>query len=173
MKLRNGLKVLLATVVISVTSSASAAFITTDWKAEGDRMVMTDEETGIEWLKLPQTFGLSVGEVRNNAYFDGWDIAQRDEVYSLVQRARAGDYTQFNTTVTESNYLASYAIYDFGDGTYKMAGIATNGVSYAQYGTFTENYSREDFGVWLKSDGGLTYSSINDPSWYGCVQEKA
>ncbi|BCV27700.1 hypothetical protein [Shewanella algae] len=45
---------ILATGLIS--AQANAAFVETDWKAQGDGLATLDTDTGIEWLDVSETY---------------------------------------------------------------------------------------------------------------------
>lgn len=55
---------------------AEASFIKTDWQVAGDRKAVLDSTTGIEWLNLTQTNGLSVNQVISqlDTTFKGWRL---------------------------------------------------------------------------------------------------
>ena len=88
MKLRNGLKLLVATVAISVTSSASAGFLSLDWKDAGDNKATLHEETGIEWLKLETTANKSLDYVKSElgvgGVYEGWRLPTAQEVADIT-----------------------------------------------------------------------------------------
>ena len=73
-------------ILISITSiSASAGLISTDWKEANDELVTLDEATGIEWLDLTETMGLSINEVSEllDTTYLGWRLPTFDEVLNL------------------------------------------------------------------------------------------
>jgi hypothetical protein len=62
--------------------SASAEFIKTDWKEVGDNLAVVDKGTGLEWLNLSQTDGMSISQVDTllSTTFYGWRFPSRNEV---------------------------------------------------------------------------------------------
>ena len=70
---------------------ANAELIETDWKAGGDALATLHEETGLEWLDLTQTDGMSIDQVAaqtgEGGSFEGWRIATFDEIDTFVRYA--------------------------------------------------------------------------------------
>ncbi|MFQ3188914.1 MAG: hypothetical protein ACI936_000034 [Paraglaciecola sp.] len=69
--------------------SASAQLISTDWKNTGDKLATLDESTGIEWLDLTQTDGMSIDTAEGllSSRFEGWRLPTRSEVTELMVNA--------------------------------------------------------------------------------------
>jgi hypothetical protein len=69
--------------------SASAQLISTDWKSTGDKLATLDESTGIEWLDLTQTDGMSIDTAEGllSSRFEGWRLPTRSEVTQLMVNA--------------------------------------------------------------------------------------
>ncbi|MFQ3188928.1 MAG: hypothetical protein ACI936_000048 [Paraglaciecola sp.] len=69
--------------------SASAQLIPTDWKNTGDKLATLDESTGIEWLDLTQTDGMSIDTAESllSSRFEGWRLPTRSEVTQLMVNA--------------------------------------------------------------------------------------
>jgi len=70
-------KKILTFAAIAVFSSVSQAeIVDTDWKSEGDALAFVDTDTGIEWLKLDYTAGMTIEE---GLSIDGWRLATASE----------------------------------------------------------------------------------------------
>ena len=190
MKLRNGLKLLVATIAISLTSSASAAFISTDWKTDGDGKVTLHEETGIEWLDITETHGMSVDAFRDTSggEYAGWRLPTQEEISQLFNDYfnASGAFSPSNETyLGVSQQAAESFMFLFGeslfsgdhifnayhtgdvDGSAYLSTVRYGGSDYVyanQKKSFTTDESRTNGGVFLVSDGGASYSSINDPT---------
>jgi hypothetical protein len=69
--------------------SANAELIATDWKTSGDTLATLDESTGIEWLDLTQTDGMSIDTAEGllSSTFAGWRLPTRSEVTQLMANA--------------------------------------------------------------------------------------
>jgi hypothetical protein len=117
--------------------SASAELVATDWKYTGDSRATLDDQTGIEWLDLTQTDGMSIDQAENllSSTFAGWRLPTRSEVTQLMVNAfpsaaenmKGGgswgyvdstmdnkvDYfrTLFGSTVANSSYNYTYGIF--------------------------------------------------------------
>lgn len=172
---------------------ANAALIATDWKTQSDSLVALDEDTGIEWLKLSQTDGLSIDQVtaRLDGQFAGWRLPTRSEVIALMNNAFpevffdeiSGRFTDAsvstNSMINFQNMLGktgthvSYGQYVNDEieekGGYKVL-LAGAYYKYSSKSIYSHNsialdtsYVNAQFGVYLVSDGGTTISSINNP----------
>jgi hypothetical protein len=84
------LSTIFAVSTIALASmSASAQLIPTDWKNTGDKLATLDESTGIEWLDLTQTDGMSIDTAESllSSRFEGWRLPTRSEVTQLMVNA--------------------------------------------------------------------------------------
>ena len=72
---------------LAVPFSASAAIISVDWKTSGDNLVTRDTVSGLDWLDLTETNGLSYdyvgGQLTAGGQFAGWHVANGLEVVDL------------------------------------------------------------------------------------------
>ena len=70
--------------MLFITSTAQAGFLETDWLVTGDSKATLHEETGIEWLKLTETTGLSVNQVIAQTdvggKYAGWRIPTAQDI---------------------------------------------------------------------------------------------
>lgn len=157
-------KILTSLAILLASTSASAELISSDWLAGGDNRVVLDTETGIEWLDMSETRGMDISDLIDNSVFDGWSVGGEQEVISFMNSIISdGTFRDFNSMTHNGNSFNSYSLYLRDAGNYAMAGFVLDGRSYLNYGSYTDSNNRSDFGIWLKSDGGLTISSINDP----------
>lgn len=176
--------------LLALSLSSNAAFINTDWKVAGDAQAVLHEETGIEWLNVTHTMGMSIDEVTGemNGQFSGWrlpSIAEINEMYSDffnihgqlsdtavnyvgVPEAVASQYISlFGETYSSGdhysivNHLGSVEGYTYQS--YVRYGGSDILYGNREYGSNTAG-SAYNVGVFLVSDGGTTLSSQNDPS---------
>jgi len=182
-------KRVLALAAVALFSSVSQAEILhTDWKAEGDQLAFVDTDTGIEWLKLDYTAGMTISQ---GLSIDGWRLATASEVEELVYHIIPSFFTSTNNYNSYTNYvdatewsnwtsLMGVTGYDYGRnwsfGQYLTdEGLQT--AAGADYWYQSQYYPSRLFkldsgsdaktsysGVYLVSDGGTTLSSINNPS---------
>ncbi|MFQ3188915.1 MAG: hypothetical protein ACI936_000035 [Paraglaciecola sp.] len=87
MKLRS--TIFAVSTLALASMSASAQLISTDWKSTGDKLATLDESTGIEWLDLTQTDGMSIDTAESylSSRFEGWRLPTRSEVTQLMVNA--------------------------------------------------------------------------------------
>jgi len=70
---------------------AHAEFVEIDWKVEGDASASLDTSTSIEWLRLSETKGMSISEVKaemslgEQSAFYGWRLPTEHEVESMME----------------------------------------------------------------------------------------
>lgn len=113
---------LLALVVsLSISSVANAGFVSLDWKVDGDEQATLHEETGVEWLKLSVTDGLSVQAVKSElgvgGLYEGWRLPtlyEVVEVYNYLWDTELGERESYSRDVVSSRAGgdAAFAIYD-------------------------------------------------------------
>jgi hypothetical protein len=188
MKLKNTL--VAATLSLFITS-AHAGFVHTDWKAEGDNAATLHEDTGIEWLKLTNTFMMSIEQVSSNAEFDGWRLPTPTEVNTLMNSILGLDFVVGEKTYrapTSGNKQAwagpawNPLLGAIRDGNYYSTGahldgndeLTSTGVVYQSsfgnstiihdYEPYPDGKERHYRGVFLVSDGGTTLSSRQNPN---------
>jgi hypothetical protein len=204
--------------LLLLSNAAQAELVAGDWLSEGDSQVTIDTDTGIEWLKLNNTSGMSVNQViaelGRDGDFEGWRLPTSEEVQALIETVlpthtwndasttthysykgygqksstdyaktwiEVLGYTNETPTPTTANWAIethSYGLHVEDDG-----GVAMTGVLWQQshnrgndyYTTLLfDDWVNSNFdmdwtngnrlGVFLVSDGGVTLSSINDPS---------
>ncbi len=183
---------------------ASAGFVNSDVDVLGDAKATLHEETGIEWLKLESTVGMSIDDVQSalqsGGSLEGWRLPRFEEVSFMVDSllssvpfngrqnvilssSFSGVSENFIFKMGLTNYLAfggsvnraySKGLYINENGDTVLSGTVrerkgstmTNMYFYdgLENASYTTSYSDSTTGVFLVSDGGLTLSSINDPS---------
>jgi hypothetical protein len=179
--------------LLSITASlmaplAQAELVETDWKADGDSLATLDTETGIEWLDLTETLGMSLTYVESETgvggIFEGWRLptsAEIDVFYDLIVDptvvTKSGKTTSneliddvelfvslLGNTSNDST-VRSYGLYYRDSGAVRSAGVARTNEAYINYShdVFTADLEHALYGVWLVSDGGETLSSLNNP----------
>ncbi|APD91958.1 hypothetical protein BM525_18930 (plasmid) [Alteromonas mediterranea] len=183
----------LAATMLCVTAplSAHADFVHTDWLTEGDEKATLHEETGIEWLKVDNTLGMSIDEVLaetgEGALYDGWRLPTAQEVLgyweaifegsSVLDDPQGGRYTYSAYTpqaqgwveftgLSTSSPIRSYGMGYRLDGQVSFFGISRTSSSTSYWNgheAYDEATVNQYAGVLLVSDGGVTLSSINDP----------
>ena len=178
-------------VTAAVSAPAHADFFHTDWKTEGDKLAVVDTDTGLEWLKIDATLGRSYNDVMAslNDEFAGWRLPTNDEVTDMFNNMLGdpyGDQVVVNTHTTNGiaaadrdifrEYMATedstmssriYGWYVNGNGSNSQAGGGLWDGTFYTYYTYSSGQAtrgRANTGVYLVSDGGTTYSSINNPS---------
>lgn len=163
---------------------AQAAFVPTDWKADGDTKASLDTDSGLEWLDVSLTDSMSISQVQSllTSTYAGWRLPTYDEVQQMFRNVfgvtqdrnwnllvDGNDYATFlnNFGFTHSNYV-SYGTYLSADGMTVYAG----GAGGDAYGKIYTNYTYGNTidsgviyaGVFLVSDGGTTLSSMSNPT---------
>jgi hypothetical protein len=191
----NNLKKIALISVLALSSvAANAEFIKGDWETVNDNLSVIDTETGIEWLSLTETGGMSFNQVMTqlNTTFLGWRLPSADEVNQMMVSITPN--VNYSSTFISGAASNNQDAYDFLD----AFGVTKGGFftkSYGKYindnkskygnsdlfiaGAYTYSSGRGfylnstdsgmddstlDTGVFLVSDGGITLASINDPS---------
>ncbi len=121
---------LTAALLVGTSGMAQAEFIKGDWSTVGDQLSVVDTETGIEWLSLTQTVGMSIDEVASqlDTTYAGWRLPTSDEVEQIFawtfnefspDTILNDGHTVFQQNSTRwnaaSRLIASYMISSFGE----------------------------------------------------------
>jgi hypothetical protein len=182
----NFFKIILVSCILLSTGMANAGFVATDWKVSGDSKATLDESSGKEWLDLTETAYRSINQVSNllDSDYLGWRLPTRVEVNNLIQNMFP--LHTFNDGSSHAYNLPNNATYRYLLGSLQYgarglymndeinerggtpvlwASIDSNGWVYEDMDVSSSlDYRRGDYGVWLVNDGGVTLTSINDPS---------
>lgn len=175
--------ILLAGSLVLLSAGANAEFIQSDYRESGDNLVVLDQVTGIEWLSLYETDGLSyeqgatLREEGGRLY--GWRTPTYSEYASMLtsffSKELSDAHLNFNiseedrikwTTFFGQTYhdrSAGYITKANGDTSISGA-FHNNTVIGASYSNYSEKIAYDHYGTYLVSDGGLTFSSKNQPS---------
>lgn len=157
--------------------SASAEVINTDWLMEGDNLVISDLDTGLEFLSLNATVNMSYNQVAAllDTTYAGWSFATGEDVTSLLENLLE-DYGGYSTVasiniydiyITEVNDILGG--YDIGNSYYSLGYIGGEGNVTTVYGVISSttgyksnnNYAHTSYtkdvvsnqkGVWLVRD---------------------
>ena len=172
---------------MALTPIANAELVQTHWKVEGDNLSMLDTLSGKEYLSFSQTRDYNLESITSelNGKFSGWRIASYDEIKGLLSSYIKG--YDFEQSLAWSNSLTlggqdkenALLLRSLMRPSSTFDGHYSTGLHYDQEGLETSSgvnsWSGADMGfdidqkyaytaVWLVSDGGTTYSSIQDPS---------
>jgi hypothetical protein len=156
-----------------ISTSSHAAFVDTDWKVQGDALSTLDEDTGIEWLKLTQTIGMSINTVQSllDTSYAGWRLPTRAEVnqamFSVTGLAAVNnginEYDQIGTTY-ENKARAFHAAFGslvnirtvtFSEGHYLNTDVSQGGTEVLMTGAHYVNTSYQRgrlFDDWDRGD---------------------
>ena len=97
-----------ALLSLAMSSQASAGIISLDWQNDGDNLASLHEETGIEWLKISQTAGMSISQVTaqldDGGLFDGWRLPTFDEVNTITAYTYGNRYGHNDVETSRTNY---------------------------------------------------------------------
>lgn len=160
----------LAFIAASLSFQATAAFLPTDWKLQGDSLATLDTESGLEWLDLTQTDGKSINQVKDllSTSLSGWRFPTVSEVDRMM-RNFVGTAMNFDNATNGSIYVhgpgnpirgafstlfgsshsdnrgTSFAYFSFGlytgtDGTIRQAGVEFSGYDTGRNNYFYNNY---------------------------------
>jgi hypothetical protein len=101
-------------LLLSVTST-QAALVETDWNNTGDGLATLDTDTGIEWLDLTQTDGMSINQAEGltSSTFSGWRLPTRAEVTQMMVNAFSSEASRVQGSGWWS--VTSNASYDEAD----------------------------------------------------------
>lgn len=145
------------TMVMALSGTANADYMSLDWKAEGDQLAFLDIDSGIEWLKLDQTVGMTFNEVSaelgEGGLFEGWRLPTASEVESIVTSLTGYDTNQYRVN-SSYNSAAVQSLYvdfveQFGWGKKTLTGSSWN---------VEHNYV--SFGLYQNADQEVSMSGV-------------
>lgn len=125
-----------------ISTQASAAFVSTDWKVVGDAKATLDTSTGMEWLKITHADNKSrdfvLSETQSGGQYAGWRIPTLAEVRVLFNTlyfdySLTGNSTFRSTTTTSGYWNDAKRFYDlFGQTDWRLQNGAyiTHGIAY-------------------------------------------
>ncbi|MCW8854171.1 MAG: hypothetical protein OQK72_05690, partial [Gammaproteobacteria bacterium] len=65
-----------AATALTMSTSVNAAIISVDWQSAGDNLITQDTDSGLEWLDLTVTNGVSLSEIYAQldvgGTYEGW-----------------------------------------------------------------------------------------------------
>jgi len=80
-----------AVTALILSTNVNAALVAADRFVSGDGLITQDTETGLEWLDLTETVGMSynsvTSELGDGGLFEGWRYATAVETFSLFDSA--------------------------------------------------------------------------------------
>lgn len=158
--------------------SASAEIINTDWLEVDDGLAFTETTSGLTFLDLTETLGMSISEVKAelDTTYAGWSLASEDQVATMLTNllADAEGYTYETTSGVgtvgavedemyffdvmggnDSSFYYVYAYVEAEDGGVSRYGIRfshTYAYTVYDYQDFTQTYSNALYGTWLVLD---------------------
>ena len=145
-----------AALSLTLMGTASAELLRTDWKTEGDSQIITDIDTGIEWLRLSNTHGMSINQVlaetQKGGAFYGWRLPTSSEVQQMMEHV----YVNVNFNDEGSTNASGYAWYtggsDYATGA-RNTWRDTLGYRYYSTGSGTNaNYYYVGYGLYLNDE---------------------
>jgi hypothetical protein len=179
-------------MTFSVSQIAHADLVATDWSQSGDSKATLDTDTGLEWLDLSSTAGLSYNQVMSDINFDGWRIPTFDEVITLAIGAFSNYFALPVTSIQNGAYYTQNK--SNSSGTYQFISLLGTTIGNGNSGYYIDqnngngytlgvgrgssstrltintlrlvdyDYRSGSVGMFLVSDGGTTLSSQLDPS---------
>jgi hypothetical protein len=184
---------LCAALLTSMLSfGASAELIHSDWKTAGDGLTTIDTSTGLEFLKLTETEGISVNQVKSelDSTYLGWHFATKVEAFQFMESAFPGlnlsgiENTPTNLLTFSGNFQDRIAFYDVnalyekksnsygfiynGSQAPTITGTDTNVLmnQLRIFSNHSQGYSNDSSGLyystWLVKDAGYTFNVSRD-----------
>lgn len=178
-------KISLAFMLLTMSLASQAEIVSGDYIEAGDQKVSLDSQTGLEWLSITETAGFSINEISeliSEGSYEGFRLATESEIrdvwdyffYVESQRLKENGLEEYYDTFgyvywASGTVKFSYGLVDKEDG----SGVALYGnrsdgkQSYFDYQgqPYDLNHAHDAYGVYLVSEGGYTYSNLNDESY--------
>lgn len=161
-----------ALLLSALSFSAQSEVINTDWESTGDNKVITDTTTGLEFLNLTETLGMSIGSVKAllNTTFSGWRISTGAEASSMLANLLASstgflDYNPGGVAsykkIVDTDTMDAFKITG-GSSLNQAYGMSTSGNKVFMYGF---SYSESVNSTNLYSNYGPRDDAWSNPSY--------
>ncbi|MCW9004850.1 MAG: VPLPA-CTERM sorting domain-containing protein [Gammaproteobacteria bacterium] len=152
-----------AATALTMSTSVNAAIISVDWQSAGDNLITQDTDSGLEWLDLTVTNGVSLSEIYAQldvgGTYEGWRYATRAEVAGLWD-SFGGDSNYYNGLSTQNNGLFDAMAPFVGD-------------TYVD-GNYSSRTPGDYYSIWVTGDispSGGHYSATAADTWYEPLYE--
>jgi len=170
---------------------AKAELLTRDVYAPGDQKAVSDTVSGLDWLSLTETFGMSVDSVKAQlgagGLFEGWRLPDAGESFAILAQIFEGvpstttniygaEYNAMSETWKQvfgavdganGNFMSFGLFFSRAGGSYKIAGVDYyNGVTSGATGYSSTGvngaFSNPYYGVFLVRDTPI--DNISEPT---------
>ena len=164
--MRKNLSLLLIVVIANLTTVpitvAHATLIVLDFYEAGDRLITLDTITGLEWLDVTETQGMSYTDVWNNSQLDaeGWQHATNYEVSDLFnQYVRVDNLTEMQGYFGMTHFFGSFWMThgfiehldgrsQYGDAFIKREGVGGGIWEVRDFSSWNSSYAEPNVGHW-------------------------
>lgn len=104
MKRKNSKSAMVALLLgLMLSNSVNAEFQIKDWRVDGDGLISFDTSTGLEWLNLSQTLGMTINTITPHldAEFEGFMVANKSQVDTMLHHV-------FPSVMTSRTYYQNH-----------------------------------------------------------------
>ena len=180
-------KLLLTSVLLGVLSTnAHADFISKDMFSVNDNLSVLDTDSGLEWLSLTETSGLSLNQVssRLNTDFSGLRLATENEVLEMIYsfypqtQGRTSSYMSNQDPSEMQSFInlfgnsgltsTAYGMHTNSFGMVSMTGVYNGGsygnINTSNYTSSNMDYSEYYYSSWLVLDDSIEPPAPEEPS---------
>lgn len=138
--MRKILQGLIITMALACAMPATAGFVHQDYKVAGDNKTTLDQSTGLEWLTLSETRGMSInqvlGQLDASGRFNGWRLPTGEEVEALLSSIIP---LSFNNIAPDAMTVISPAPADYVNAWISWMGGASPAPNFYSYGLYLQN----------------------------------
>ncbi len=135
--------------LLSFTCQTLASFIKEDWKDSNDHLLTYDDTTGLSWLNVSATKGLTFVELQDkllyNTDFSGFRLASFGEVNNLIDNIFTGPSP--SSYANAKNYIDVVGYTSYVNNTYRLEALGastTPSTNEYQYLGLTTLFAVED-----------------------------
>ena len=108
-------KIVIFTLILSFQSYSQAALLSTDWKVTNDNLITRDTNSGLDWLDLSVTLGMSYNEIFNNTIYLDYGFRFATEVQLTELFTSVGITSGAERNYLSENYIGAYNLVDLMD----------------------------------------------------------
>lgn len=143
--------------LLLIASGAQAALVKSDWYFPGDNHLTTDTATGLDWMTLSNTHGMSINAAiaatAAGKPYAGWRIAYASEVEGLFRAA-------FPSLTFNAEYTSFDGGADYKDAALNWLNLMGTAYYVRQFASQTENKYHYSYGMYLGENGAVEQSGV-------------
>lgn len=159
------MKKLLLASLLMFSLTANATLINTDWLEEGDSKLVSDDATGLDWLVLTETYGLSGSEMllllEDGEIYDDFRYATAEETNIMMMSVLSSAWGVTEEGINDAGYIQNFSKYSSTEYYQDIVDFtALFGIVYSRYASSSDNHYHSKGLVYDETEGTLSLFGV-------------